>query len=108
MADSTARPGEAAPAPDPVAGPSKSRDATYGEALSVCCLVLSIEVLAGAHDERVQSFNLSESLGDRFARVPCQRKALTFGLLGGGSVFLIRWLMTRRASPCLRAFHDGS
>lgn len=46
--------------------------------------------------EAFQSFDLSESLKGRFARVPCQRKALLFGLVGGSAIGGLRLISTKR------------
>ncbi|EFP86637.2 uncharacterized protein PGTG_13019 [Puccinia graminis f. sp. tritici CRL 75-36-700-3] len=46
--------------------------------------------------EALQSFNLNDSLQDRFARVPSQRKALMFGMAGGTCIGGLRFISTRR------------
>ena len=43
-----------------------------------------------------QSFDLSENLKGRFARVPSQRKALLFGMAGGTCIGALRFISTRR------------
>ncbi|WAQ82788.1 hypothetical protein PtA15_3A152 [Puccinia triticina] len=46
--------------------------------------------------EALQSFNLNDSLQERFARVPSQRKALMFGMAGGTCIGALRFISTRR------------
>ncbi|OAV96318.1 hypothetical protein PTTG_12370 [Puccinia triticina 1-1 BBBD Race 1] len=45
--------------------------------------------------EALQSFNLNDSLQERFARVPSQRKALMFGMAGGTCIGALRFISTR-------------
>ncbi|KAG0144248.1 hypothetical protein CROQUDRAFT_95250 [Cronartium quercuum f. sp. fusiforme G11] len=47
----------------------------------------------------LQSFDLRDNLKERFARVPCQRKALLFGLVGGSAIGILRMIITRRGRP---------
>ncbi|KAG0142678.1 hypothetical protein CROQUDRAFT_49922 [Cronartium quercuum f. sp. fusiforme G11] len=46
--------------------------------------------------DALQSFDLRDNLKKRFARVPCQRKALLFGIVGGSAIGVLRMITTRR------------
>lgn len=81
-----------------VASPSgrpKTRNAEWSDAWQVRITSNPRSMQLSAHAP-LQTFDLKESLSDRFARVPCQRKALILGLAGGGGVFFLRLFTSRR------------